>query len=246
MPSSANEVDDRFLVKLSGEAFGTGDQGIDAAALDSVGSELLLAWRERPRFAVVVGGGNFYRGRGSNSAVIGRVYADYVGMLATIMNGIILQQWIEAQGLASEVLSAFPVGPMCKSYSPAEANALLDSGSIVILAGGTGCPFFSTDTTASLRALEIGAKILIKATRVDGVFDRDPEKDRAAVKFDVLDFDTVIAKRLGVMDATAFALCRDNGLAVRVRNMQVAGKLRRAVCGEEIGTLVTGRSVEHD
>ena len=246
MPSSANEINDRFLIKLSGEAFGTHDQGIDAAALDLVGSELLLAWRERPRFAVVVGGGNFYRGRSANSAAIGRVHADYVGMLATVMNGIILQQWIEAQGLASEVLSAFPVGSMCKSYNPAEARALLDSGSIVILAGGTGCPFFSTDTTASLRALEIGAKTLIKATRVDGVFDRDPEKDHAAVKFDALDFETVIAKRLGVMDATAFALCRDNGLAIRVLNIRVAGNLRRAVCGEEIGTLVTGRSVKHD
>jgi uridylate kinase len=167
-------------------------------------------------------------------------------MLATIMNGIILQQWIEAQGLTSEVLSAFAVGSMCKSYSPAEANSLLDAGSIVILAGGMGCPFFSTDTTASLRALEIGAKTLIKATRVDGVFDRDPEKDHAAVKFDVLDFETVIAKRLGVMDSTAFALCRDNDLAIRVLNIQVAGNLRRAVRGEKIGTLVTGRSVKRD
>jgi uridylate kinase len=246
VPSSANEVNDRFLIKLSGEAFGSRDQGIDTAALELVGRELLLAWHEHPRLAVVVGGGNFYRGRNANSAVISRVHADYVGMLATVMNGIILQQWIEAQGLASEVLSAFPVGSMCKSYSPVEASTLLDSGSIVILAGGIGSPFFSTDTTASLRALEIGAKTLIKATRVDGVFDCDPEKNHAAVKFDVLDFETVISKNLGIMDSTAFALCRDNDLAIRVLNIRVAGNLRRAVCGEDIGTLVSGRSVKHD
>ena len=167
-------------------------------------------------------------------------------MLATVMNGIILQQWIQAQRLASAVLSAFPVGPMCNSYSPPEANALLDSGSLVILAGGTGCPFFTTDTTASLRALEIGAKTLIKATRVDGVFDRDPQKDNAAVKFDVLDFETAISERLEIMDATAFTLRRDNSFAIRVLNIQVAGNLRWAVCGEEIGTLVTGRNVSHD
>jgi len=246
VPSSANESNDRFLIKLSGEAFAAGDQGIDAAALDLVGGELLLAWRERPRFAVVVGGGNIFRGRSASSDAIDRIHADYVGMLATVINGIILQQWIQAQGLVSSVLSAFPVGPMCNSYSPAEANALIESGSLVILAGGTGCPFFTTDTTASLRALEIGAKTLIKATRVDGVFDRDPEKDSAAVKFDVLDFETAISERLEVMDATAFALCRDNGLAIRVLNILVAGNLRRAVCGEEIGTLVTGRSVNCD
>ena len=246
MPSLANEIDDRFLIKLSGEAFAAGDKGVDAAALDLVGGELLLAWRERPRFAVVVGGGNFYRGRNATPGAIDRIHADYVGMLATVMNGIILQQWIQAQGVTSAVLSAFPVGPMCDSYSPSEANALLNSGSLVILAGGTGCPFFTTDTTASLRALEIGAKTLIKATRVDGVFDRDPEKDNTAVKFDVLDFETAISERLEVMDATAFALCRDNGLAIRVLNIWVAGNLRRAMCGEEVGTLVTGRSVNRD
>ena len=246
MPSSSNEINDRFVIKLSGEEFADGDQGVDAAALDYVGSELLLAWRERPQFAVVVGGGNFYRGRSAMPGVIDRINADYVGMLATVMNGILLQQWIQAQGFESAVLSAFPVGPICNSYSPLEASALLDSGSLVILAGGTGCPFFTTDTTASLRALEIGAKILIKATRVDGIFDRDPEKDSAAIKFDVLDFDTAISERLEVMDATAFALCRDNDLEIRVLNIRVTGSLRRAVCGEEIGTLVTGRSGKHD
>jgi uridylate kinase len=245
VPSSPNELNDRLLIKLSGEELAGGNQGTNDAALELVGRELLLAWRERPRFAVVVGGGNFYRGRDATFNSINRIHADYVGMLATVMNGIILQQWIEAQGLASEVLSAFPVGSICDSYTPGKANALIDSGTVVILAGGTGSPYFTTDTTASLRALEIGAKILIKATRVDGVFDRDPEKDRAAIKFDVLDFDTAISRRLEVMDATAFALCRDNSLEIRVLNIRIPGNLCRAVCGEEVGTLVTERSIKH-
>jgi uridylate kinase len=162
------------------------------------------------------------------------------------MNGVILQQWIESKGLTAAVLSAFPVEPVCKRYSPAKASTLIDSGFLVILAGGTGSPFFTTDTTASLRALEIGAKTLIKATKVDGIFDRDPEVDESAVKFDVLDFESAISKRLEIMDSTAFALCRDNDLEIRVLNIGVGGNLRRAVCGEEVGTLVTGRRVKHD
>ena len=142
MPSSANEINDRFLIKLSGEVFAAGDQGVDAAALDCVGGELLLAWRERPRFAVVVGGDNFYRGRSATPGAINRIHADYLGMLATVMNGTILQQWIQVQGLASAVLSAFPVGPICNSYGSAEANALPDLGSLIILAGGYGLPVF--------------------------------------------------------------------------------------------------------
>lgn len=246
MRSSANARDDRFLIKLSGEAFGGGDQPVDPAALDVVGGELLLAWHERPRLAVVVGGGNFYRGRSATPYSINRIHADYVGMLATVMNGVILQQWIESKGLTAAVLSAFPVEPVCKRYSPAKASTLIDSGFLVILAGGTGSPFFTTDTTASLRALEIGAKTLIKATKVDGIFDRDPEVDESAVKFDVLDFESAISKRLEIMDSTAFALCRDNDLEIRVLNIGVGGNLRRAVCGEEVGTLVTGRRVKHD
>ena len=246
MPSLINEVNDRFLIKLSGEVFTVGDRCLDAAALSLIGGELLLAWHERPRFAVVVGGGNFYRGRTATPDVIDRIHADYVGMLATVMNGIILQQWIQAQGVPSEVLSAVPVGNFCASYSPTLANTLIDSGTLVILSGGTGSPYFTTDTTASLRALEIGAKTLIKATRVDGVFDRDPEKDKLATKYDFLDFETAISEKLGVMDATAFALCRDNDLSIRVLNIRVAGNLLRAVCGEEIGTLVTGRNINDD
>jgi uridylate kinase len=167
-------------------------------------------------------------------------------MMATVMNGIILQQWLETHGLPSEVLSAFPVGSMCDIYSPRKANSLIDSGTLAILVGGTGCPYFTTDTTASLRALEIGAEKLIKATRVDGIFERDPERDSAASRYDVLDFETAISQRLEVMDSTAFALCRDNGLTIQVLNIRVTGNLRRAVCGEEVGTLVTEGSVKND
>ena len=135
MPSSVNEIDNRFLIKLSGESFGAGGQGVDAAALNLVGGELLLAWQECPKFMVVVGGGNFYRGRSATPNAIDRINADYVGMLATVMNGIILQQWIQAQGTESSVLSAVPVGSLCENYSPARANALLNSGSLVVLAG---------------------------------------------------------------------------------------------------------------
>ena len=239
MPSSANEINDRFLIKLSGETFATDDQCVDDAALDLLGGELLLAWRERPRFAVVVGGGNFYRGRSGTSDVIDRIHADYVGMLATVMNGIILQQWIQAHGLAATVLSAIPIGVIAEPYSPEIAKKYLKAGSVVILVGGTGSPFFTTDTTASLRALEIDAKTIIKGTKVNGIFDKDPEKFPKAKMFNVLDFDTAIGKRLQVMDTTAFSLCRDNHLAIRVINIMEAGNLRKAVNGEEVGTLVT-------
>lgn len=242
MSDRENSINDRFLVKLSGEAFGGRKSGIDAKALDAIGEELILARAERPQIAVVVGGGNFYRGRAARASSIGRVQADCVGMLATVMNGIILQQWLERHQVSCGVLSAFSVGPMCELYSPNKAIALLESGSMVILVGGIGSSYFTTDTAASLRALEIEASLLIKATRVDGVFDRDPEQNAAAIKYDIVDFDTAITKRLAVMDATAFAMCQDNRLAIRVLNINVRGNLRRAVCGENVGTLVTATS----
>ena len=244
MPDGDERINNRFLIKLSGEAFGSTDSGLDSNALDSVGKELILAREECSRIAVVVGGGNFYRSRNARAGSIGRVKADYVGMLATVMNGVVLQQWLEAQSVSSVVFSAFPIRSICECYTPDKAIALLESGSMVILAGGTGSPFFTTDTAASLRALEIGASLLIKATRVDGVYDRNPENDHTAVKYDVVDFETVLAKRLAVMDSTAFAMCQDNRLAIRVLDINVPGNLRRAVRGEDVGTLVTSRRLE--
>lgn len=239
MQSLVNETYEPILVKLSGEALGGGGSGINQQALEFLGAELLSARDCKPQIAVVVGGGNFYRGKDSESDKISRVQADYIGMLATVMNGVVLQQWIQAHGLTATVLSAIPIGVIAEPYSPEIAKQYLKAGSVVILVGGTGSPFFTTDTTASLRALEIDAKTIIKGTKVNGIFDKDPEKFPKAKKFNVLDFDTAIGKRLQVMDTTAFSLCRDNNLAIRVINIMEAGNLRKAVIGEEVGTLVT-------
>jgi uridylate kinase len=239
--SLINETYEPIVVKLSGEALGGGGSGIDQKALEFLGTELLSARDYKPQIAVVVGGGNFYRGQESESNKINRIQADYVGMLATVMNGVILQQWMQAHDLAATVLSAIPIGVIAEQYSPAIAKQYLKAGSVVILSGGTGSPFFTTDTTASLRALEIGAKTIIKGTKVNGIFDKDPEKFPKAKMFRVLDFDTAIGKRLKVMDTTAFSLCRDNHLAIRVINIMKAGNLRKAVIGEEVGTLVTDK-----
>ena len=239
MQSLVNEIYEPILVKLSGEALGGGSSGINQKALEFLGTELLSARDCKPQIAVVVGGGNFYRGQESESDKINRIQADYIGMLATVMNGVILQQWIQAHGLAATVLSAIPIGVIAEPYSPEIAKQYLKAGSVVILVGGTGSPFFTTDTTASLRALEIEAKTIIKGTKVNGVFDKDPEKFSKAKMFNVLDFDTAIGKRLKVMDATAFSLCRDNHVSIRVINIMEAGNLRKAVIGEEVGTLVT-------
>ena len=241
MQSLVNETYEPILVKLSGEALGGGASGIDQKALEFLGAELLSARDYQPQIAIVVGGGNFYRGQESEPDKINRIQADYVGMLATVMNGVILQQWIQAHGLEATVLSAIPIGVIAEQYSPEIARQYLKAGSVVILSGGTGSPFFTTDTAASLRALEIGAKTIIKGTRVNGIFDKDPERFPKAKMFRVLDFDTAIGKRLKVMDATAFSLCRDNHLAIRVINIMEAGNLRKAVIGEEVGTLVTDR-----
>ena len=246
MPKQDNRIGDRFLVKLSGEALASPDNNIDPNALDAIGEELILAHIERPKIAVVVGGGNFYRSRTATAHNMGRVQADYVGMLATIMNAIILQQWLEKRDVPSSALSAFPISPLCEVYTPSKAIAQLESGSMVILAGCTGSPYFTTDTAASLRALEIGAALLIKATRVDGVYEQDPEQYPAASKFDIIDFETVLSNRLSVMDTTAFIMCQEHRLAIRVLDINVQGNLCRAVCGEDAGTLVTFRSTKID
>ena len=227
-----------ILVKLSGEAFGGASSGVNGSALNCIGQELLLARDVNPKMAVVVGGGNFYRGKSREYDFIDRVEADYVGMLATVMNGIILQQWMERQNVDAKLLSAIPVGTIVEGYSKKLAKQYLDSDSLVILAGGTGNPFFTTDTTAVLRALEIGASLVIKATKVEGVFDCDPADNANATKFDTIDYDTALAKNLAVMDSTAFTLCKTNGLSIRVLNVFTPGNLKKAFLGNDVGTLV--------
>ncbi len=227
-----------ILVKLSGEAFGGSSSGVDGEVLNCIGHELLLARDINPRIAVVVGGGNFYRGITRESDLINRVEADYVGMLATVMNGIILQKWMERKNVRAKLLSAIPVGTIVEGYSKKLAKEYLDADSVVILAGGTGNPFFTTDTTAVLRALELDASLVVKATKVEGVFDCDPEDNAGAIKFDTIDYDTALKKNLAVMDATAFTLCKSNGLSIRVLNVFTPGNLKEAFLGNDVGTLV--------
>ena len=227
----------RILLKLSGEALmGVDAFGVNREVLARIVSELKTITAAGVQVGLVVGGGNFFRGAGAQA--MERATADYVGMLATVMNALFLQEALERSETPAAVLSALPVAGVVERYSQRAALAHLDSGRIVIFAAGTGSPYFSTDTAASLRALEIHADILLKATKVDGVYSRDPVRYPDAVRYDVLSYDQVLEQRLGVMDATAIALCRDQGLPVRVFNINKPGSLERAVRGENEGTLV--------
>ena len=241
VPRLGNATCEPVLVKLSGEALGGGVTGVDHEALEFLGGELLSARKQASQIAIVVGGGNFYRGQDSGLQKIERISADYVGMLGTVINGVILQQWIQSMGVKAKVLSAIPVDPIAEQYNPESAREYLKDGTMLILSGGTGNPYFTTDTTASLRALELGARTIIKATRVDGIFDADPEIFPKAKRFNQLDYDAALFKQLEVMDATALALCRDNRLTIRVINITKSGNLKKAVSGEEIGTIVRSK-----
>jgi len=240
------EVRGRFLVKLSGEYLG-GDAGTGFCndRLGAVCQELKHAHAASSGLAVVVGGGNFFRGGGELPSVIKRVTGDRIGMLATAMNALALRDALRTQGMVAKSVCAFPVGGILEHYDPHMAQESLEQGAIVVLAGGTGNLFYTTDTTACLRALELNADMVIKATRVDGVFDRDPEVDRNAVRYEHISYDFAISHQLKIMDSTAFTLCRDHALAVRVINLGIKGNLARAVRGESVGTLVdaSGRSL---
>ena len=230
----------RFLVKLSGEYLG-GDAGTGFCndRLDTVCQELKHAHAVSSGLAVVVGGGNFFRGGGELPSVIKRVTGDRIGMLATAMNALALRDALRTQGMVAKTFCAFPVGGILEHYDPHIAQECLEQGVIVLLAGGTGNPFFTTDTTACLRALELNANMVIKATRVNGVFDRDPEVDPNAVRYDHINYDFAIAHQLKVMDSTAFSLCMDNQMPILVFDLQQENSIQQAVTGEKIGTLVT-------
>jgi len=230
----------RVLVKLSGEALlGEADYGIDPAMLKRVASELVEVAAQGVQVAVVVGGGNIFRGAGLARAGMDRVTADQMGMLATVMNSLAMQDAIESMGAHARVMSAIRINEVCEDFIRRRATRHLEKGRIVIFAAGTGKPFFTTDTAASLRAVEIGAELLMKATKVNGVYSDDPVKNPAASRYDRLSFDRVLDDRLAVMDATAIVLCRDNGIPLRVFNLNNAGDLQRVVRGENVGTLVT-------
>ena len=231
----------RVLLKLSGEALAApGGFGIDDDRLAQFAKEIADVHGMGTELAVVVGGGNIFRGGTGNTHGIERATADYMGMLATIMNSLALQAAIEALGVQTRVLSALEIKEVAEPYIRRRATRHLEKGRVVVFAAGTGNPFFTTDTAASLRAVEIGAEVLIKATRVDGVYDSDPEKNPGAKRFAELTYLDVLSQKLKVMDSTAISLCMDNQLPVLVYNLLVQGNLKRVVLGEPIGTVVRG------
>ena len=229
----------RILLKLSGEAL-AGDQkfGIDAQTLNNVCKEIAGVIENGTQLAVVIGGGNFFRGISASESGIERATADYIGMLATVMNSLAVQQGLKKLGVEARVQSAIPISPVSEPYVRLRALKHLNMNRVVIFAAGTGNPYFTTDTAASLRAAEVNADILVKATKVDGVYDCDPVTNPDAVRYSQVSYDEVLQKRLGVMDATAIALCRDNHMALRVLSISEPGALTRMARGEEIGTLI--------
>jgi uridylate kinase len=230
----------RILVKLSGEALmGRADYGIDPAMLKRIAGELQDIVGFGVQLAVVVGGGNIFRGAGLARAGMDRVAADHMGMLATVMNALAMQDALESLGLYARVMSAIRINEVCEDYIRRRAIRHLEKGRVVICAAGTGNPFFTTDTAAALRAIEIGADVLLKATKVNGVYSEDPMRNPNAVRYAALTFDRVLAEKLNVMDATAIVMCRDNHLPLRVFNLNNPGDLTRIVRGEEVGTAVT-------
>jgi len=236
----AEEAFQRILLKLSGEALlGNEDYGIDPAIIHRIAVEIKDVTELGIQVAVVIGGGNIFRGAGLAQSGIDRITGDHMGMLATVMNSLALQDALESVNADARVMSAISVHDVCEDYIRRRAVRHLEKGRIVICAGGTGNPFFTTDTAAALRAIEIGADIVLKATKVDGVYSADPVKDPAAVRFDQLGYDQVIESKLGVMDANAIVLCRGQGMPIRVFNVFGEGNLVRIMKGEAIGTLVS-------
>lgn len=230
----------RVLLKLSGEALmGELDYGIDPAVIGRIAGEIAEVRQLGIEVAIVIGGGNIFRGAGLAGAGMDRATGDYMGMLATVMNALALQDALESRNEVARVMSAIQIHEVCEDYIRRRAVRHLEKGRVVILAAGTGNPFFTTDTAASLRAIEIGADVLLKATKVSGVYDSDPRKNAKASLYDTVSFDKVLTDKLNVMDATAVVMCRDNDLPLRVFNMTEDHALIRAMTDENVGTLVT-------
>ena len=237
--SDARPAHKRILLKLSGEALMGDDQfGINRATIMRIVDEVAEVTRLGVEVAVVIGGGNIFRGVAGGSVGMDRATADYMGMLATVMNALALGDTMNKAGLTARVMSAISIEQVVEPYVRPKALQYLEEGKVVIFAAGTGNPFFTTDTAAALRGAEIGAEEVLKATKVDGVYSADPKKDPSASLYRTISFDEAMAKNLGIMDATAFALCRDQKLPVRVFSIFKHGALRRVVMGEQEGTLV--------
>ena len=229
----------RILLKLSGEALmGSTQNAIDSATLSQIADELVDVHGLGVEIAMVLGGGNIFRGIAASSTGMDRAHADYMGMLATVINSLALQDALESRGSRTRVLSAIEMERLAEPYIRRRAIRHLEKGRLVIFAAGTGNPFFTTDTAASLRAMEIGAEIVMKATKVDGVYDKDPHKHKDARMFRRLSYLDVLNRSLAVMDSTAISLCRDNKLPILVFNMTVPGNIRRVLLGEPLGTMV--------
>ena len=230
----------RILLKLSGEALaGEGGFGIDPAAVDSIAREIESVARSGVEVAVVLGAGNLFRGAQLQEAGMDRVTGDHMGMMATVMNGLAFRDMLLNLGIGAQVFSALKIATIAAGYSRDGAVRALEQGRVVIFAAGTGNPFFTTDSAACLRGIEIRADAVLKATKVDGVYSADPKLDPAAMRFETLSYNEVISRDLKVMDLTAFSLCRDHGMPLVVFDMNEKGALTRIVAGEQVGTLIT-------
>ncbi len=235
----------RITLKLSGEALqGAQGYGIDPEVLATIAGEVKDVLELGVQTSVVIGGGNIFRGVKASAKGMDRASADYMGMLATVMNGIALQDALERLGVYTRVLSAIEMKEVAEPYIRRRATRHLEKGRVVIFAAGTGNPYFTTDTAAALRAMEVGSQILLKATKVDGVYDKDPMKHDDAVRFDRLTYLEVLSRGLHVMDSTAISLCKENDLPIAVFDMLAPGNIRRVVCGEPLGTVVAPERFE--
>ncbi len=231
----------RVLLKLSGESL-AGDQGygIDPATIKTIASEIKEVVDAGIELALVIGGGNIFRGLAASSKGMDRASADYMGMLATVMNSLAMQDALEKLGVSTRVLSAIAMQEVAEPYIRRRAMRHLERGRVVIFAAGTGNPYFTTDTAASLRAMEINAQVILKGTKVDGVYSADPKKDPTATRYDELSYIDVLNKNLQVMDATATSLCMDNNLPIIVFDLTTPGNIKKVISGESIGTIVQG------
>ncbi len=229
----------RILLKLSGEALmGSQQYGIDQERLSDYASEIKSIADQKVQVAIVIGGGNIFRGMAGVATGVDRVQGDYMGMLATVINSMALQAALEKEGMKTKLLSGIAIEPVAEAMSRRKAISYLEEGKVVIISGGTGNPFFTTDSASALRAVEIKADVILKGTRVDGVYTADPEKHPDAVKYDTLTFDEAYQKGLHIMDLTAFTLCRENNLPIIVFDMNTNGNLLKVVSGDKVGTLI--------
>jgi len=233
-------VYNRAVLKISGEVLaGNGKTGVDETVLSYVSGEIAAARKAESETAVVIGGGNFWRGIEEKISFLSRVDADAIGMMATVMNSIALKSALEKQGVPAAVLSRIEVENTAEKYTPAKAGGMLAAGVVVIIAGGTGNPFFTTDTAAALAAAELKADVLLKATKVDGVYSEDPVKNPSAKKYDFLSYEEAITKKLAVMDLAAFSMCMENNIKIIVFNLKEKGSISKVFAGKKIGTEVT-------